>query len=50
MSKVLTFYYMTYEFFFFLSNKQSLKNKRHNLLFIEKFEKPYKLAKYQIAP
>ena len=30
----------------FRFNKQSLRNKRHNLPFIEKSKKPYKLVKY----
>jgi hypothetical protein len=47
MPKVLDFYSVIYVVFF--SNKQSLKNKRHNLLFIEKYEKPCKLAKYQFT-
>jgi hypothetical protein len=42
--KVLVLYFMTCVDF--LSNRQSLKNKKHNLVFIEKSEKPYILTKY----
>ena len=49
MLRVLTLYFVTY--IVFLSNRQQqLKNKRYNLLFIGKFEKPYELTNYQIAP
>ena len=48
MSRVLAFYYVTYVDLLF--NRQPHKNMRHNLLFIGKFEKPYKLIKYQFAP
>jgi hypothetical protein len=48
MLRVLTLYFVTYVIFF--PNRQPYKNKRHNLLFIKKYEKPYKLAKYQFAP
>jgi hypothetical protein len=34
----------------FMSNKQQLKNKRNNILFLEKYEKLYKLKKYQFVP
>jgi len=33
----------------FLSSIQPVLNKRYNLLFIEKFEKPYKLKKISIS-
>jgi hypothetical protein len=42
--RVLVLYFMTCVDF--LSNRQSLKNKKHNLVFIEKSEKPYILTKY----
>jgi hypothetical protein len=49
MPKMLALYFVTY--IVFLSNgQQQLKNKMHNLLFIGKFEKPYELINYQIAP
>jgi hypothetical protein len=47
MPRVLTLYYVIYVVF--LSYTQLIKNKRHNLLFIWKFEKHYKLVKYQLA-
>ena len=46
MPQVLALYSMTY----IISNKQSLKNKRYNLLFIGKSKKPYKLKKILICP
>jgi hypothetical protein len=45
MPRVLALYFVTYVVCF-SSNRQSLKNKRHNLLFIEKSPKTYKLLKY----
>jgi hypothetical protein len=48
MPKVVTLYFVTY--IVFLSNIQPYRNKRHNLLFIEKYKKLYKLAKYQFFP
>ena len=48
MPRVLALYYVIYVVF--LSNIQSLNNKRHSLLFIEKSKKFYKLVKYQFAP
>jgi hypothetical protein len=49
MPRVLALYYVIY--IVFSSNIQQLKNKRHSLLFIEKYKKktPYKLGKYQFA-
>jgi hypothetical protein len=48
MPRLLTLYSVIYVVF--LSNTQQLiKNKRHNLLFIWKFKKHYKLVKYQLA-
>jgi hypothetical protein len=47
MPRVLAVYYVIYVVFF-MSNRQ-LKNKKHNLLSMEKFKKPYKLAKYQFS-
>jgi hypothetical protein len=40
MPRVLTLYYITCILFFFLSNRQSLKNKRHNFIFIENPKNP----------
>ena len=48
MLRVLALYYMTYVVF--LSNRQPPKNKKHNLLFIKKSEKSYRLTKYQFFP
>jgi len=48
MIRVLTLYHVTY--IVFLSNMKPPKNKRHDLLFIGKSEKPYKLAKISICP
>jgi hypothetical protein len=48
MFRVLGLYYVTYVVF--LSNRQPPKNKRHNLLFIRKSKKPYRLTKYQFPP
>jgi hypothetical protein len=47
MPKVLAIYFVTYVIF--LSNIQQPSNKRHNLLFIEKYKILYKLAKYQFV-
>jgi hypothetical protein len=38
MSRVLAFYFMIY--IAFLSNRQLLKNKRHNFIFIENIKNP----------
>ena len=48
MLRVLAVYYVIYVVFF-MSNRQLFKNKKHNLLSMEKFKKFYKLAKYQFA-
>jgi hypothetical protein len=45
MLRMLTFYFVIYVDF--LSNRQPFHNKRHNLLIIKIYKKPYKLVKYQ---